>query len=324
MGRINFPIVAFNRGLVSPMALGRVDLDRTKLSAEVMTNWLPKTQGAMRIRPGTKYLGSSYNDSGAAWIEFVASTDDTALVELTDEKMRIWIDDALLGGFPSVGTTVSLSDTGWDDASTGGAASSGSGDVIPDMTAATTNGVTITASSQDVSADRAAWRAADDGYGSYWADTGEGQASTLPSWWKVDFGAGDTGLRRAVLSYKIAAQNSSAGIDNMPSRWTLITSNFDTGTYATDTGKWTLEDTQGSETLWAVSERRSYTLPGADTGTVEARRYWRLNFLEQNGTEELRISEIEMFDADSAQQVKLVGGQRVLNAGCSGSMARAA
>ena len=115
------------------------------LSAAVMTNWIPKTQGAMTIRPGTKYLGSSLNDSGAEWIEFVAATDDAALIEMTHQKMRIWIDDALLSR-PKVDTTLTLTDTGWEAASTGGVISTPAIDVIPTMTGNTTSGVTVSAS----------------------------------------------------------------------------------------------------------------------------------------------------------------------------------
>ena len=125
MARGNIPLLSFNRGLISKKAMARVDLERTRLSAEVFTNWLPKAQGAMRIRPGTKYLGSSINDTGAEWIEFVAATDDTALVELTHQKMRVWINDALLER-PHVDTTLSLDDTGWVDASSGGVISGSS------------------------------------------------------------------------------------------------------------------------------------------------------------------------------------------------------
>jgi hypothetical protein len=116
MARANAPLLGFNRGLISPKALGRVDLDRTKLSAEVMTNWLPKSQGAMSIRPGTKCLGSSHNDTGATWIEFVAATDDTALIELTDNNMRVWVNDTVLVR-PTVTTSLSLTDTGWFESS---------------------------------------------------------------------------------------------------------------------------------------------------------------------------------------------------------------
>jgi len=326
MSRANIPLVAFNRGLVSPKAIARVDLDRTKLSAEVMTNWLPKTQGAMRIRPGTKYKGSSYSDTGAAWIEFVAATDDVALVELTNQKMRIWIDDALLGR-PLVDTTVTLADTGWSNTSTGGALSTSATDIIPEMTAATTNGVTITASSQDIvsgAQNRSAWKAADDDItNSFWADTGAGN-NALPSWWNVDFGAANT---KAVTSYSVRARDDAGALDNAPRHWRLITGNFDTGTYAIDTGKWTLEDERAAEIDWAVSEKRSYTLPGADTGTVEARRHWRL-FVTQVDTGagtpsyQLNIAEIEMFDAATAQQVKKQSGTVTLNATSIGALAR--
>ena len=150
MARQNTPFLSFNRGLLSPKALARVDLDRTRLSAEVFTNWIAKTQGAMTIRPGTKYFGSSLNDTGAEFIEFVASTDDVALPELTHRKMRVWLgSDAhslSLLGRAAVNTTVTLSDTGWSNTSTGGAVSTVAVDVIPTMTAATTAGVTISAS----------------------------------------------------------------------------------------------------------------------------------------------------------------------------------
>ena len=139
MARQNIPLLSFNRGLISPKALARVDLDRTRLSAAVMTNWLPKTQGAMRIRPGTKYLGSSINDTGATWIEFAAATDDTALIELTHRKMRVWISDALLGR-PKVDTTVALSDTGWSNNLTGGALLTSAIYVIPTITGGKKNG----------------------------------------------------------------------------------------------------------------------------------------------------------------------------------------
>src|ERR1700754_3357280 len=104
MTRQNPDLLAFNRGLVSPEALARVDVERTRLSASVMTNWLPKTQGAMKIRPGTKFRGASKDNAPANFIPFIASTDDTALIELTDGVMRVWLDDALLTR-PAVSTT---------------------------------------------------------------------------------------------------------------------------------------------------------------------------------------------------------------------------
>lgn len=337
MAKANIPFLAFNRGLISPKALARVDLDRTKLSAEVFTNWLPKTQGAMTLRPGTKYLGGSYNDTGAEWIEFVASTDDIALLELTHQKLRVWLPSDTGNSWetpvspgldvpmarPAVNTTVALSDTGWSNTSTGGALSTPVTDRLPTMTGPTTNGVTITASSESTSDsvgassfNHSAWKAADDDIGSnsYWADTGQNKSSTLPSWWKVAFGASDT---KAVRSYAIQAGGSTA-----PKTWTLYGSNFDTGSYATSFAKWVIEDTQGSETSWAADEKRTYTCTSADTGTIEARRYWALNFTAQNGSLEMRIKEIEMYTAATAQQVRLSSGVVTLNASSIGALAR--
>lgn len=135
MGKGNFPLLAFNRGLVSSSALARVDVERIQLSAEVMSNWMPKTQGSMKLRPGMKYLGSSDGDAPARWVEFIASTEDTALLEITDGQMRIWIDDAVISR-PSVATSISngsfASSTGWTSTLAGGATATfgGSGMVL--------------------------------------------------------------------------------------------------------------------------------------------------------------------------------------------------
>lgn len=129
VSRANVDLLAFNRGLVSPKALARTDVERTRLSAATMTNWLPKTQGAMTIVPGLKYLGSSKSDQEAAWIEFVASSNaaDKALLELTNGLMRVWLGDTLLTRV-SVTTSISngtfASATGWTDGSSGGGACS--------------------------------------------------------------------------------------------------------------------------------------------------------------------------------------------------------
>lgn len=126
-------LLAFNRGLVSPLALARTDVERTRLSADTHVNWLPKTQGAMRLRPGSKYLGSTKNDTGAAFISFVASTTSTALLELTDTTLRVWDTGDALIARPTHATDIGngnlpTSDTGaWQDKSTGGATATFSG-----------------------------------------------------------------------------------------------------------------------------------------------------------------------------------------------------
>lgn len=126
MPKLNVPLLSYNRGLVSPKGLARVDVDRTRLSASRMNNWLPKSLGPMTIRPGTKYLGSTKNDSGAEFIEFVAAENETALLELTDNVMRVWVDDELITRPPVITPFAAFTDTGtWQHSG-----SSGGGTVI--------------------------------------------------------------------------------------------------------------------------------------------------------------------------------------------------
>lgn len=66
---------------------------------------MPRVLGSMMLRPGMGYLGSTHNNAQARFLPFVFSTDDTALVELTDQTMRVWIDDAVITR-PSVTTAV--------------------------------------------------------------------------------------------------------------------------------------------------------------------------------------------------------------------------
>ena len=315
MSRVNVLFPAWNRGLVSAKALRRVDLDRTKLSAEVMTNWLPSTQGSMALRPGTKYFGSSYSDTGAQFIEFVGSTDDVALPELTHNRMRIWLGSdahalALLSR-PKVDTTVTLSDTGWDDASTGGGSSVAAVDQIPAMTAATTNGVTVAASSEQASFP--AWQAADDAAASEWRSTSVGP----PHWWKVDFGSGNT---KRVRTYTVRVANAAGQLDNAPTAWTLESNDVDTG------AGWTVEDTRSGQT-WSIGETKQFTDTGfTDTG-ANSRRYWRLNISALNGDSEAVLSEVQLLSdtgaAGSSDKVIFAAGGATLNAAAIGALAKA-
>ena len=112
-------LLAFNRGVVSPLALGRVDIKRVAMSAEEQCNWMPRTLGPMSLRPGMGYLGNTKSNAVARFIPFVFSTDDTALLELTNSVLRVWVDDALVTR-PVVSTTVTNGTfntdlSGWTD-----------------------------------------------------------------------------------------------------------------------------------------------------------------------------------------------------------------
>lgn len=132
MPQQNVALLAFNRGLISPLALARTDLKRTALSAEIMTNWMARALGSMMLRPGLGYLASSRNDLTARYLPFVFSIGDTALVELTDQTMRIWIGDEPITR-PAVSTAVTNGTfatdlTGWSDNDEAGAASTWGGE----------------------------------------------------------------------------------------------------------------------------------------------------------------------------------------------------
>ena len=106
MPRETLQRVAFNRGLISPIALARVDLDRMAFSCETMTNWMPRTLGSMSLRPGLGYLGATRSNLTTKFVPFIFSASDVALVEFTNLRMRVWIDDEVLTR-GSVSTTVS-------------------------------------------------------------------------------------------------------------------------------------------------------------------------------------------------------------------------
>lgn len=125
---------AFNRGVISKLALARVDLARLALSAEEQTNWMPRMLGPMMLRPGKQYLGSTRNNLRAKLIPFIFSNSDMAMLEVTDGVMRVRVNDALVtrvavssvvtnGGF-----TTDLS--GWTNADEVGATSYWAGGLL--------------------------------------------------------------------------------------------------------------------------------------------------------------------------------------------------
>lgn len=129
MARGNFPLVTWNRGRISKLGLARVDLDRTRLSAEVQTNFVPRVLGSMMLRPGLEHIGSIRNNAAAVFSPFVFSATDKALLEFTTSALRVWVSDAVVqrsgvsstftGGDFSTGSSL----TGWTDADDAGSTS---------------------------------------------------------------------------------------------------------------------------------------------------------------------------------------------------------
>lgn len=126
-------LYAFNRGLVSATALGRVDIERLRLSAAQQTNWFPRSLGPMSLRPGTQYLLSTRGDAKARYIPFFFSTTDKALLECTASYLRPLVDQAVITR-ASVSTTVTNGDfssaTGWTITENAGASGAISGGLL--------------------------------------------------------------------------------------------------------------------------------------------------------------------------------------------------
>lgn len=123
-------LLAFNRGLISVLGMARADIKRVAMSAEVSLNWMVRVLGSMMLRPGLGWLGSTAGDAASKFLPFIFSASDTALIEMTNLLMRVWISDALLtrpavtsavagGTFPSAADLTA----NWTDNDEAGAAS---------------------------------------------------------------------------------------------------------------------------------------------------------------------------------------------------------
>lgn len=97
MARVRHPRLAFNRGLVDPLAGARQDLERLALSADVFYNYTPRKLGPMSLRVGTEYIGNSHDDEYCKNLRFIRSDTSRARLELTEGAgLRVWIDDELV------------------------------------------------------------------------------------------------------------------------------------------------------------------------------------------------------------------------------------
>lgn len=92
----NTLLYALNRGLISRFALARLDIERLALSSEIHNNFIPRTLGSIMLRPGLKYIGGIDGNNAARCLSFVFSATDTAIVELTASKLRVWDGDTVI------------------------------------------------------------------------------------------------------------------------------------------------------------------------------------------------------------------------------------
>ena len=124
MGKTTVHLHSLNQGECSRAGLARVDVERVRLAAEIQENIFPHVIGKGTMRPGTTWLGNSKSDAQARGVAFQKSIDVTAILELTNALLRVWVDDALVTR-ASVTSTVTNGDfssgTGWTLTTTGDA-----------------------------------------------------------------------------------------------------------------------------------------------------------------------------------------------------------
>ena len=66
---------------------------------------MPRAVGSMMLRPGWQYIDDTYNDAKAAHVPFIFSLSDTAIIELTNQAMRVRVNEQVITRV-SVGTTI--------------------------------------------------------------------------------------------------------------------------------------------------------------------------------------------------------------------------
>lgn len=161
-----------------------------------------------------------------------------------------------------------------------GGFTAGTTDIMPAMTSGTTDGVTVTASTNNPSSsDRDGWEAFDNNNGSTTEDIWHSTTADPDKTLEIDFGE-----ETAVSGYKIRSGNSSGHADDGPHDFTFEGS---------DNGSdWTELDAQSSQT-WTTGETKEYNMDSA-----HVYRYFRLNCSGQGTSDPVVISEMEILGAD--------------------------
>lgn len=114
MGKLNALTHLLNTGEISRAALNRIDKEAIRLYARRQVNLFPYTIGKAMFRPGSKLLATAA--SRPRYLPFVKRIEDTAILELTNLKLRVLVDDVLVTR-PAVTSTVTNGDfssgVGW-------------------------------------------------------------------------------------------------------------------------------------------------------------------------------------------------------------------
>lgn len=81
----------FNAGELSSLIDGRTDQEKYFAGCKVLRNFIPTVQGPAARRGGSRYLGHSRDDGRAWFLTFEFNQVQSYVLELTDLKLRFWV-----------------------------------------------------------------------------------------------------------------------------------------------------------------------------------------------------------------------------------------
>lgn len=87
---------SFTSGELDPALHARADLQAYRTGLARCLNYLVMPQGGARNRPGLQYVNATLNNAPARLIEFAYNDDDSYLLELTANRMRVYRNGALV------------------------------------------------------------------------------------------------------------------------------------------------------------------------------------------------------------------------------------
>jgi hypothetical protein len=151
--------------------------------------------------------------------------------------------------------------------------------VMPIMTSATTNGITVTESSKlGNNINYGGWKVFDGNITNYnngvWITN-----ATATGWIKIDFGS----TAKNIVKYSIRSRNTTP-TNSAPKAWTFDGSN--------DGITWTTLHSVANEIGWSPGQRREYSFTN-----TQSYRYYRINITQNNGdSSNLCIQEMELFE----------------------------
>lgn len=91
MGRFAPIWNTFNAGELSPLIDGRTDQEKYFAGCKRLRNLIPTVQGPATRRGGSRYMGATRNNGRAWFLPFEFNQAQSYVLELTDLKMRFWV-----------------------------------------------------------------------------------------------------------------------------------------------------------------------------------------------------------------------------------------